>query len=361
MQFDLLNNAVDSLKSGIGFYKKYINVKDHYESGFGYLKSTVIYLHHATELIIKRLLSEINELLIISDINEKGFLELYTEIISLREIYNRKKRPIYYYLSGERNIHTINYSSAVDKYCQLNKLKYEDRNYLINIGIYRNRLMHIGIDKAIDFCDVLICINGTLQLLKTLLPKITPYYKDEKKCLSGVDDRIEDVLIKAQPLAKKYWETYWNECFEDMENCFNDLEKDEKFCSFLVKNKLRMNIECEEYYPSTSFKFIFYNLNSDVKYEVVTENIEKYSATIFKSITEEKIWAIYEHKYIQDHDNKTTNFVILKESPENIDGMFWNQFDKKNKEQIRFSKEQFKRIMINFINEYILNFYIENR
>lgn len=132
MELGLLENAADSLRNGIGFYKRYIRVNNPYETGYSFLKSAVIFIHHASELILKRVLSDINELLIVSNIQGEDFLEFYKNILDNRNENERfTKTPIFYFLSGESDIKTIEYFNMIDKFGHICGLNKEEKNSLL--------------------------------------------------------------------------------------------------------------------------------------------------------------------------------------------------------------------------------------
>jgi len=343
LEYNLLSNAANSLRIGLTFYRKYINLQDQYFCDEGNLKMTVICVHHAAELLLKRFLSDINELLIISDFKEKGFFEFYGRII--RESENgTKKVPLFHFMNGDSDFHTIKYFELINRYQAIYNMNTEDVEFLSDLGKYRNRLMHMGIDKRIDFYEVLISINGTLSILKEVMTKIKPYYRFEKKCLNGINKRIDEITNLSLNLIDDTWEAFWNECFEDMENCFIDLKENIDFKAFLDDNNLKMDIEGGDYRPSTYFKITFTSKINHKNFVLLTENISKYSVTLFKYVDlNERVCFVYCHKYLSDEDRKRTNFIVLSEMPLKTESRFWLDIAKDKKKNLRFSFETLKR------------------
>ena len=356
MEYELLSNAVNSLRIGLSFYRKYINLENHYCGDQGNLKMTIICIQHATELFLKRLLSDVNELLIIEDFKKDSFLKLYAGIIDYREKY-KTKVPLFHYLNGEHIIHTIKYEDLIERCTTIYNFDVQSQGFLKDLGRYRNKLMHMGINKQIDFYEVLLTINGTLRLLEDLIPKIKPYYNSEKKCLNGIYKRIDDIINLSLPLISDSWEAYWSECFEDMENSFIDLENDTDFTEVLYKYNLKMTIDWGNYRPSTFFKITFISLINDKRFVLLTENMPEHCVTLFKCPDlEEKVYYIYCHKYISDDDQKETNFIVLTEAQDKNYNKFWIDIPKDKKKNLRFSFDALKRELTELISKEIVKY-----
>lgn len=205
----------------------------------------------------------------------------------------------------------------------------------------------------------MLSINRTLAIINEILIKITPYYKYEKYCIKGLKSRIDNIIGLSEPLINECWEAYWSNCFEEIEDCFLDIENDDEIKAYLQNNNLEFAISWGEYEPSTYFKITVISKINNREFILLSENIAEYSVTIFKCINlESRICFIYCHKYIPESDENDKNFIVFKKiMPQKLEGRFWLEIDKKNKKNLRFSydtiKREFKELLENVIVPYL--------
>ena len=190
MRFKLLDNAIDTLRFGLDFYWKYLQLEDKYnEENPGYLKMAVICIQNSLELFIKKILSNYNELLIYDDLSNKKLLEIF--MINKNEY---KNMPLDYFIINQTKIHTIDYTNLISRFriiCELNEFQY---NTLENIGQLRNKITHFGIDKVMDFHEVIVTINNSLDLISELIYDELKTGKDEIHILDPIYEVILDIL-----------------------------------------------------------------------------------------------------------------------------------------------------------------------
>lgn len=214
--------------------------------------------------------------------------------------------------------------------------------------------MHIGIDKKIDFYQILIAINETLNIIKRLLQNIKPYYKHEKECLIGISKSIENIIELSSPLIQESWEVYCSYTFEEIESGFYDLEHNENFKDFLQKNSLEIDIECSGFHPATEYQITFKATTNNKSIVLQSINIPEKSVTLFSMNTQNKVCFLFDHKYIEEYDTKTTNFIVFTPPIDKTDNYFWLNLKKEQREQMRFTGE----ILMNKIKTYIKNYVI---
>jgi hypothetical protein len=165
VRFELLDNGLDSLKFGLDFYSKFLYLEDKYdEENPGFLKMSVICIQNAIELFIKKILSNYNELLIYKDISNEKLLEIYAY-----KLNNHFKTPLDYHLINDIDIITVDYSKLVDRFAIMCNLKSSETKTLYDLGRLRNKLTHFGLDKMIDFYEVLVVINNSIDIITEVI------------------------------------------------------------------------------------------------------------------------------------------------------------------------------------------------
>ncbi|GGC88163.1 hypothetical protein GCM10007216_18620 [Thalassobacillus devorans] len=351
MRLELLENGIDSVRFGMEFYHKYLSIEDKYNTlNPGYLKMSVISFHNALELFSKKLLSDENELLIYRDLSDPMLLDL------LQHRKNREKgMPLdYYVISDQVNILTIDYIECVKRLGIIYNLSNNQIHTLDSIGKIRNKVTHFGLDKTIDFHEVLTVINSALNLITGFFYDNLNYYKENP--LDSVYEELLDLMEIAEAEENESWEIYYADNFEDINYIFDSLNDDEQFKLELFEKGYTFKIEFGSYSHSATVAFKLMNKNGDIHTIIKSFNIPRLNVTLFtgdavdgpiyfaidqfKKLLEED-----KHCYVYKNPEKYIEFEMAEEP-------FWEKHSQKNVGKcygIKFNEEQLKRIIKDFL------------
>ncbi|MED4402452.1 hypothetical protein [Metabacillus fastidiosus] len=149
---------------GKDFYQNYFDLGDdkYLSDGIpGYLKMVIVCFHQSIELFNKKLLIDIDQKLIV---DEKS-LEEYESALKTSEENGRAFRIEAFLMSESYNFKTIDYSKTIDLVRDKFNLNKNEVKVLSDLGATRNRITHFGMDKVLDFYEVLRTINDSLALI----------------------------------------------------------------------------------------------------------------------------------------------------------------------------------------------------
>lgn len=161
MKINLIENAVDSLQIAMRAFSLW-NEDCESRYSFRYLKVTIEFLHNAMELLLKAILNEDDEKAIYCMENEKQKFcienarkKAKEEHISLIECAIKMDE-----------IKTLSYNELLSKLIENGKIyRGREKECLEKLGIYRNRVMHLGIDATDDLCDLLAVIHENFKII----------------------------------------------------------------------------------------------------------------------------------------------------------------------------------------------------
>lgn len=134
-RLSLLENGIDSLKKGTEYLIKYYGEADK-ERKMIFLKDSIIFLHHGTEIIIKYILFTNNEFLIFSQID--------SNVIKAYKQMRQNKKNSVFETSLVDKLHTVTFEVACERVTDL--LGYEMgailKEKLESLNKLRNRIIH---------------------------------------------------------------------------------------------------------------------------------------------------------------------------------------------------------------------------
>lgn len=303
MKLDLLENGIDSLKFGIEFYNKYLQLDDKYNSSNpGYLKLTINSIHHTIEILSKHLLVNVNELLIYNDVGNETLLELLK--------YKRKSErgiPLDWYLiSDQLNVLTIGFNELIKRVKIVFELSKDDEKTLLDLGKARNKLAHYGLDKTLDYHELLITINDTLHLISSFYyPNITINNK-----LNFPDYVIRDlsqVLNIGYQEETEAWEILYADEFENINCVFSELLDEQDFIKELESLGYKFDVNLGEYSNSANLNFTLENKTEKQFLKISSVNIPRNNITLFVGDpnTYKPLYFLIDHsrKYIDDRED----------------------------------------------------------
>ncbi|WP_182007275.1 hypothetical protein [Priestia aryabhattai] len=211
MEFYLLENGLDSLKIGVDFYNKFLDfyfdntqkdADNHEYDKFSYLKLSVMCIHNSVEILSKKVLSDVNELLIYSDISAKSNLLNFIDGDKGNDI------PLHSSLIAlESKVHTIEYLESLKRLAKVFNIKNEIVDNLERLGHIRNQIIHFGIAKPTDYHTILGIINRSLQF-------IVDFFLHEKELLDEDSTlSIFTTLINGGTVEENLWISLFDDNF----------------------------------------------------------------------------------------------------------------------------------------------------
>lgn len=180
MRITFLENGIDSLQKGfrafLEFEKNTVSCLPTTEN-YLTLKEAILSTHHGVEILMKYILSQESEFLIVDKIDEK-YIRAYSE-------KKKSGKKSIFETSMADGIHTITYSVALDRIQALSKIKVSNGflERLKAIEKYRNALTH----SEIDLPDQEL-VDIFPQLLNELDIFFFKAIGSDYKTLSGYDD-----------------------------------------------------------------------------------------------------------------------------------------------------------------------------
>ena len=255
MEFGLVENGLDSLKMGITFYDKYIKkltLQDTPEdTDFekdSYLKLAVICVQNSVEILSKKILSDINDLLI------------YTDIDNIVEELSQKEDPEGnfhdYLIENDKHIETISYSLCIKRLGKLYKTEIPKGQLqaLIDIGHERNKLTHFGISKPLDYHKSIGLVHRALQFIEEFI---------FDKLNSDIVETLRQEITIIRPLGKLVEDSEWSKSTTEK---FEYLEATLSTCCEKLKET---NPDLEFYTDETTFYIDFPNEDNTLSIESI--------------------------------------------------------------------------------------------
>lgn len=345
MHFRLLENGLDSLRFGLQFYYKYIKLEDKYaEDNPGYLKMGVISIHNTIELLSKKLLSEVNEILIYKDLEDESLLKSlgeqrrYTSFSIERDL-----------IFSNANIKTINYTDCINRLAIVFDLSNNQKETLRTLGHLRNQVTHFGINNnQIDFFRVLIVINRSLKMITDFFYKELKFLGEEAELDTFYGD-LEDILEEANYVVEAHWSMLYSENFEKINEIVEELLNNEKLKHFLETKDLQMYVNTGPHNESPDISIcIKDNKNNDLVY-IDTYHIPDSDLTLFLNRESGLIYFVIDHNAMLDEQKDLyiyKNFKNFHDADLLIDEIdYWDKLKfkfqkKKPKEQDEFTKKE---------------------
>lgn len=347
MHIELEENALDSLKYGLEYYEKFLNLVDKYRTDNPtYLKMALIMIHNSVELFIKKALSNINELLIYSDLSNEKFLEIYS-----RRIESDIEISLDEFMTGdEYSIHTVDYTTLIKRFktiCGLNSKEFINLDWL---GKYRNKVNHFGIDMTIEYNRILTVINNALDLLTGVIYKHLISNKQGNIILDSVYEQILDLLEIGQYEEEAAWAAYYSDNFVEINSYIQELENDIDFKKLLKEKNYKLEIE-QGSYSDSSWVFINFINEIEEKSEYISiKNDLFYNVTLFvgESIDGPIYFVLDHNEYLISEEDAKCFYIYNKPTfIENIaeqSSKFWeSHIRNKLCYKVEFNYEQFIR------------------
>ena len=251
MQFHIMNNGIDSLRFGLKHYNIFLENCDdihmNIDEYFSDLKFSTVAFHNAIELFTKKILYDVNELLIFNvDTSDKfiakALYQKYTE--------GNADAHLDYWTVGKVDqddpaYKTIDYKKSIAILQQILSKELSECDYkeLVRLGKMRNLMTHLGYWDDFFWYRILITINKCLGLINKF------YYKQLRNGKRYFDDflleQIKLVIEKSEKQIKLLWWSAWEgivngiiDYFEDeFKQCVENIELDIEESSNALNNR----------------------------------------------------------------------------------------------------------------------------
>lgn len=309
MILHLLDNGLNSLNVGIKFYNKYLKDETMYydvsTNHFGDLKFSVIALHNAVELFSKKLLADVNELLIFQK-------EILDEPFVLKALNNQNLKKLQYTLiHNDSNFKTIDYSLAIERVKVIFDLTAANKKTLEDLARFRNRLTHFALDKAIEYHEILEVLNETLEIIQVFfIPQINSKQENIKK---RDISRIKTIIEKGKVVALSVWKAYFYEHFEEVWDKFDQFLCDDKWQKkYNIAEYCLPDFTSEDEAEGTMYIDFFGDLDS---YEIAIKSVPRCDATFFQLKNNGELLGIIDYtqtKYIDGLNSFKLHIFIPK-------------------------------------------------
>lgn len=253
MQIGLLENGMDSLKLGflafLEFEKKTNDRKPNKEDYF-LLKEAILYTHHGVEILLKHALRQINELFIVSKIDD-SYLDSY------KKQRNPKNKGVYDFCNLSE-VHTITFEEALHRFERLCDLKMQTNlsENLKQLNKLRNALTHAEI--KIEDSGLLRLFQSLFNDLDVLFYKaIGPNYKTltgYSNLVNNYEEYMKYLSMNGMHLKMKTTETFRNaieeiglSLGEEEVARITDISKAKKFIKIINNSNLQLGMDMFDY------------------------------------------------------------------------------------------------------------------
>lgn len=220
MYLNIKDNAFEFIESTTNHLDWILDNDPYYEleETTRYLKHLILSLSSASELLIKIYLSDINELLIYENVNEK-VLNYYKS--------NNEMSLYDYIVYKDIDVETSNFKTCIDKLFFVTDLPLKYKKSLNNLRILRNKFIHFGINSNEEYYKLLFVIRNVYELLTNC----EPFNKILIDYIS--DDPTKDLEIYSnyslEVVIDKLWAEKYNPEIQVIFNEFYSVFNNSKF------------------------------------------------------------------------------------------------------------------------------------
>lgn len=241
MQFHIMNNGIDSLWFGLIHYKKFLKNIDDMGLGidehFSELKFSTMAFHNAIELFTKKILYDVNELLIFTvDVSD----DFIARLLHQKYLENSRDSHMDYWIAGmvgDVTYKTIDYKKSIEILKSIFKEELSDRDYeaLVALGKMRNAMTHLGYWDDFGWYKILASINDSLEIVKNFYSKTI-----RKSEWHFEGDVLKEIDIVINLASKELEETWWASWEYQLDGVF------EYFDEFFAESVDKVELDIDE-------------------------------------------------------------------------------------------------------------------
>lgn len=255
MNISMLENGMDSLQHGFRSYLQYKErTKDRQPELQDYfiLKHAILNTHHGVEILLKYIVQNKSEFLIIKEI-DKNYRKAYTEMQEngMASVFNT---------SIASKIHTITYEEALERVKDLCGVQIETtvENKLKDLNVYRNALTHAEINVNDEIVEKLfdgLLVDLDVLFLKAIGEEYEAFY-GFSEVKANYDHYMKYYDEKNLPLKKSAFEAYIKAIEKnDMQTSdkityTEDIDKAKKFFKIMQDDNLEFGMDLYNGYCS---------------------------------------------------------------------------------------------------------------
>ena len=288
MLLHLGENAESSLMVGLEFYQRYLNEDlSHTEvEYYGNLKYAIIGIHNAVELYIKKLLSEVNDLLIydVETIENPDILKYIG-----RKYKEKDKIHLDYFMAsyGDK-FTTISFTKCLTRFKALFDISDYDIDILTKINNYRNVITHFGLEDIFGQDKIVYTLNDTLTIINQKLFSLI----NVKKIFieQELSDLINNFLNRNQRNFFEVWLASNGYVIEEYNNKIDEIIKQDKEFEDILGVK--------EYFEYDGEKLTLNGKNKNIELQIKDIPEKNISAIVF----EEKVLAIMDYELYEEEN-----------------------------------------------------------
>ncbi|MGF0470987.1 hypothetical protein ACQQ6W_15250 [Lysinibacillus fusiformis] len=268
MEFNMLENGMDSYRVSIEQYRNYIYTDNKYETEAGtYLKGTIIYLQHTLEIFNKLILSEFNDLLIFDLTKSSDILKVIKE---KEKLGLNGSLHEFVWLVQKSGVKTINYEETVNRIEFLYDLK---DTYIVHtmksISLIRNSIAHFAYTSDMKFYKIMQDIDNAYRIISKFYIMYLDVEAFEFVGFYDLKELSLDLLEITESQIPKYFEAFYDEELELIQSVFSSLENDEDFQEECLKRNIKVKIQCPKYLLSDYFEITIKNLEDGELIEII--------------------------------------------------------------------------------------------
>ncbi|MDF2544436.1 MAG: hypothetical protein K0S47_4154 [Herbinix sp.] len=336
MLLHLSENAESSLLIGLDFYQKYLDEDlTHTEiEYYGYLKYAIIGIHNSVELYVKKLLSQVNDLLIYDaeTIDNPDILKYIGKTYK-----GKKKMHLDYFMAsfGEKYT-TLSFSKCLMRFKALFDISDNVIDVLIKLNNYRNVLTHFGMEGVYEQDKMIFTLNETLSIVNQ---KLFPLINNGREIIEPeLSAKIINFLNENKQGFYEVWEASNEYVIEHYNNKIEEMLRQEKEFEEIVGIKNNFEYDGE--------KLVLNGKNKNLELLIKDLPEKNISAMIFHN----KVLAIIDYD-LYDEENVNIYYPTKDKTYDDIKALkscVWR--DSNN--------TQYKRIPLNtksFINKVLSN------
>ena len=243
MQMLLLDNALDSLKWSLKYFKDFLK-KDPYftnkDNSATILKHAVLNLNNCLELFFKKMINDKNELLIYDiDNNKEKILQFY----KLNNCENKDESMYDYFTKNNVAIKTIDYSKCIEYFCEMYDVGKGYAKAFEHINLLRNSIVHFGINYKHQYYILVSYIEKILWFIDyELLPKM----QISKKILNNYTLKILPIHFTFSEISNELWIQLYKNQLDAITDFWGIVFNDTEIQNYLLSLKRKIT-----FYAST--------------------------------------------------------------------------------------------------------------
>lgn len=259
MKISMLENGMDSLQHG---FRSYLQYKERTKNSqpklqdYLILKQAILNTHHGVEILLKYIVQNKSEFLIIKEI-DKNYRKAYTKMQEngMASVFNT---------SLASKIHTITYEEALERVKDLCGVQIDTKveNKLKDLNVYRNALTHAEInvnDEIVENVFDGLLVDLDVLFLKAIGEEYEAFY-GFSEVKANYDHYMKYYDEKKLPLKKSAFEAYIKAIEKnDMQTSdkityTEDIDKAKKFFKIMQDDNLEFGMDLYNGYCSGKVK-----------------------------------------------------------------------------------------------------------